>query len=91
MTKYKFTMEEQQKIDGRFYTQEVKQESIKTDGELEQATCPETMRFFRRGLGSKQEILRHYTKDGREIVDLFSYCPFDLNKRTRMRYEEMKE
>lgn len=85
---YKFTYETQRKIDGRFYTQEVKSEGIRTDKELEQATSPETLRFFRKNLGSKQEIKRRY-KDGKEIVYIYSYSPIDQNERHLMKYEEI--
>lgn len=91
MTKYKYTYERQIKIDRRFYTQEIEHTGTRTERELEQATAPETMRFFRRGLGSRQKIRRRYTKDGREIVYLYSYSPVNENERHLIKYEEMRE
>ena len=88
MTQYKYRMIEQAKIDGRFYTQEETPERIVDEQHLERATSRETMRFFRRGLGSRQKIERRYIK-GVYTIKIFSYSPVDENERTVHIYEEI--
>lgn len=91
MTKYLYTYEKQKKVDGRFYTQEIENEYTVDSSHLENATSPETMRFFRRGLGSKQEIRRSYLKDGREVIKVFSYNPVKNDERVMHKYVEIKD
>lgn len=93
MTNYIFNHYEQANINpnGRAEWVTVKENTKNrkaTSANLELATNKETMKFFR-NLGSKQEIKRRYTKDGKEIVKIFSYQPSNINYRAVHEYIEV--
>ena len=87
MTKYLYTLKEQERYFGRFETVEEQKTYTVDEQHLENTICPETMRFFR-NIGSKQEIRRRY-KNGKEIIDVLSYAPNSTTKRTVHHFEEI--
>lgn len=87
MTKFLYTLKEQESYSGRFENVFEHKTYVVDEQHLEQSTCPETMRFFR-NIGSKQEIRRRY-KNSKEIIDILSYAPNSTTKRTVHHYEEI--
>ena len=58
--------------------------------EIKQATCHETLKFFRKNLHSKQ-VVKTDIKDNLYIVKIYSYAPYKTNERTVHVYTEILE
>lgn len=86
--KFRHTMETQYKINGRFRTQDVT--DFGTDYTWENvynATCADTLKWFRK-IGSKQRVTQT-VKDGKYIITIYSYAPFDDKLRNKIVFEEI--
>ena len=86
--KFRYTMETQYKINGRFQTQDVT--DFGTDYTWEtvyNAACNETLKWFRK-IGCKQRVTKT-VKNGKHIIIIFSYAPLDDKLRHKIIFEEI--
>lgn len=86
--KFRYTMETQYKINGRFQTQDVIDFGSDYSWEtVYNATCNETLKWFRK-IGSKQKVTKT-VKNGKHIITVFSYALHDDKLRYKIVFEEV--
>lgn len=85
---FKHRIEHQYKIGNRFYTQNIDDFGRDCTWEnVYNATCDETLKWFRK-IGSKQKVIKT-VKNGKYIITIFSYAPYDDKLRDKIVFEEI--
>lgn len=86
--KFRYTMETQYKINGRFQTQDVIDFGSDYSWEtVYNATCSDTLQWFRK-IGSRQRVTK-IVKNGKYIITVFSYASHDNKLRHKIVFEEI--
>ena len=86
--KFRYRMEKQYKINGRFQTQDVTDFGSDCTWEnVYNATCSDTLKWFKR-IGSKQRVTQT-VKGGKYIITIFSYAQHDDKLRNKIVFEEI--
>lgn len=86
--KFKHRMKTQYKINGIFQTQDVIDLGIECTWEtVYNAICNETLKWFRK-IGGKKKVTKK-VKNGKHIITVFSYVPYDDKLRYKTIFEEV--